>query len=140
MSSRFPWHIALRSQFSICANGRLFPLGKPADEAEAWGILEANQYDILLHHHDAGHTMPPVPPGAVRLSGELPEGMLAEFAKVPSSGSYQKPGIFYWVPNNWADVGPWVAAHKSDTQGSAACFQIWATTVYKLDAATLVRR
>jgi hypothetical protein len=67
VSSRFPWHIALRSQFSICANGRLFPLGKPADEAEAWGILEANQYDILLHHHDAGHTMPPVPPGAVRL-------------------------------------------------------------------------
>ena len=109
MSSRFPWHIALRSQFSICANGRLFPLGKPADEAEAWGILEANQYDILLHHHDAGHTMPPVPPGAVRLSGELPEGMLAEFAKVPSSGSYQKPGIFYWVPNR----GCGAARHRS---------------------------
>ena len=60
----------------------------PEDEAAAWALLENHDYTVILQHHDAGATMPELPPGAVRLNGlELPAEFEAEYKKVPG-GSY----------------------------------------------------
>lgn len=81
-----------------------------ADEAAAWALLEgAGGYSVVLQHHDAGSTMPPIPPGSVRLDSlQLPPGLEAEYAKMPA-GSYARPPTWYWVPGSWADIGPWLS-------------------------------
>lgn len=62
----------------------------PEDEAAAWALLESHEYTAILQHHDAGATMPKLPPEAVRLDGlKLPPEFEAEYEKM-SHGSYAR--------------------------------------------------